>query len=126
MVTEAAPLIFVGVYRIPAGAADAWRDDARSMTAFVEANEPRIIGFHHYLDAETSQGTTIQIHPDGASLVDHLELAATRIAHGTATVEVIRIELFGAPDPGLIGRLRQMTRAPVTVNAHVSGFSRFR
>lgn len=123
---DSARVVFVGTYRIPAGRAGAWRAANREVTEFVAAAEPRVISFDSYLNADETEATTIQVHPDSASLETHLDLAASRIGLGVQVVEVLRIDLYGAPSDAVVDRLRRMATWPVTIKRHVHGFARDR
>jgi hypothetical protein len=112
---------FIGTFRIPAP--QAWLSAIAAMSAFVEANVPRMRSFHAYANDDTTEGIVVYVHPDAASLDQHLEAAATLIAAGTAMVEVIRIELLGLPNQETVERLR--SGGPrVSVKQHVAGFTR--
>ena len=114
-------LTFIGVFRIPD--LPAWTSAIGRMTEFVATNVPRIESFHAYADAAGMEGTVVYVHPDADSFDQHLAAASEQIDAGTAMVEVIRIELLGSPHAGTVDRLRQ-SGPPVTVKAHVRGFSR--
>lgn len=115
-------VMFVGRYRIPEGKAVAWRDAIREMTEFVEANLPNTISFDAYLSEDGSEGTSVHLHRDAASFDAYLAAAASRIGRGTQIVEVIRIDLYGAPSAETVDRLRGMGAWPVGVHARVNGF----
>jgi hypothetical protein len=125
MAMTAAPLIFVGTYDIPAGSIDDWHSAIREMSAFVEANVPRLIAFAHYVNEEQTEGTTVHVHPDSESLEQHLEAASSRIASGTQLVQVRRIDLYGAVSGPALDRLRRMSpNTPIVVKKPVGGFRR--
>ena len=115
-------VMFVGRYRIPDGKADAWRAANREMTEYVEANLPNTISFDAYLSEDGSEGTSVHIHRDAGSFDTYLAAAASPIGRGAQVVEVIRIDLYGAPNVETIERLRRMGSWPVGVHAHVNGF----
>jgi hypothetical protein len=114
-------VIFIGTFRIPS--ADAWLPAIQDMRDFVEANVPRVRSFHAYVSQDGTEGTVMYVHPDAASLDEHLRVAAERIDAGTQIVDVLRIELLGEPSPATIGQLTQQP-APVTVKRHLLGFTR--
>jgi len=115
-------VVFVGRYRIPDGRVDAWRAAIREMTEFVKANLPATISFDAYLSEDGSEGTSIHLHRDAAAFDAYLAAAASRIGRGAQIVEVIRIDLYGAPNAETVDRMRQMGSWPVGVHAHVDGF----
>jgi quinol monooxygenase YgiN len=119
-------VVLIGTFRIPQDKVDDWRVAVRGMADFVHANVPRIIAFDMFVTEDGTEGTVIQVHPDSASLEQHLDAAASRIAQGIQMVSVVRIDLYGSPNPGLIKRLRDEAAGlwPVTVRPHYLGFAR--
>jgi hypothetical protein len=115
-------VMFVGHYRVPAGRVDEWRAANRAMTAFVEANLPDVFSFDAYLGADGTEGTSIHIHRDAESFERYLAAMATMIGQGMQVVEVTGIDLYGAPRPEIVERLRQMGSFPVHVHSHEIGF----
>ncbi len=118
-------VVFVGTYAIPEGAFDEWKAAVKEMTEFVRENG-RMLRFDHYVNAEGTEGTTIQVHPDSASLELHLDQARSRISAGSQLVQVSRIELYGTPSGQVVEQLRRMSAMsgewPVILKAHVEGF----
>jgi hypothetical protein len=117
-------VMFVGHYRVPAGRVEEWRAANRTMTAFVEANLPDVFSFDAYLNEDGTEGTSIHSHRDAESFERYLAAMATMIGQGTRIVEVTGIDLYGAPRPGVVERLRRMGSFPVRVHSHENGFGR--
>jgi len=119
-------VVFVGTYAIPEGKFEDWKASIREMTEFVKENEPRLLRFNSYANAEGTEATTIQVHPDSASLGLHLSVASSRIGAGVQLVRVKQIELYGKPSEQVVEQLRRMSAMsgdwPVIVKAHVQGF----
>ena len=114
-------VIFIGTFRIPS--AEAWLPAIEGMRDAVRANAPRVRSFHAYANENMSEGTVLHVNPDAASLDEHLEALSERIDAGTQLVDVVRIELLGAPSPATVERLSQQP-APVTIKRHLLGFTR--
>lgn len=117
-------VMFVGHYKIPVGRIEEWRATSQSMTAFIEANLPDVFSFDAYLGADGTEGTSIHLHRDAESFERYLAALATMIGKGMQIVEVTGIDLYGAPSPEIVERLRQMGAFPVHVHSHESGFGR--
>jgi hypothetical protein len=119
-------LIFVGTYAIPEGVFDAFDVANEEMRDFVEANEPRLISWHTYVNEQHSEATTIMVHPDSASLEFHLQVASSKIQGGVQMVQTRRIELYGDVSERLLEQLRRISAIsgdwPVTVKSHLHGF----
>ncbi len=114
-------VMFVGHYGVPAGRVEEWRAANRAMTAFVEANLPDVLSFDAYLSADGTEGTSIHLHRDAELFERYLAAMATMIGKGTQIVEVTGIDLYGAPRPEIVERLRQMGSFPVHVHSHENG-----
>jgi len=115
-------LLFVGTYEIPSGEYEAWQRANQEMMEFVRANEPRVLGFWNYANAERTEVSTVHLHPDSASLEFHLEAARTRISAGTALVKMKRLELYGPVSEKLMAQLRAVSERSGTWPIHVKDF----
>ena len=120
----AAPVIFIGSYRIPEGAFDTFAAGIGDMTAFAKAEVPGVWMFQTYVDGAHREGTTIYVHPDGASLAQHLGAAADRIDQGSQMVQVDRIQLLGSAPPMVVERLAEDRSYQLVVHEHLAGFTR--
>jgi hypothetical protein len=114
-------VIFIGTFRIPS--AETWLPAIEDMRDFVEANVPRVRSYHAYVNHDQTEGMVMYVHPDSASLDQHLEVAAERIEAGSGMVDVVRIDLLGRPSPATRERLNRQA-APVAVKHHLLGFTR--
>ncbi|MGD8998645.1 MAG: hypothetical protein PVH80_11105 [Anaerolineae bacterium] len=119
-------LVFVGTYAIQEGTYDAFDAANKEMADFVEANEPRLISWHTYVNEEGTEATTIMVHPDSESLEYHLQVAGSRIRKGVQMVQTKRIELYGEVSDRLLEQLRRISDMsgswPVIVKSHLHGF----
>jgi len=73
-------LIYVGTTRIKPGKLEEARKHLAELVDFVDTNEPRMIAFHLFLDEEGSKLTTVQVHPDSASMEFHMQVNAKHFA----------------------------------------------
>lgn len=115
-------VVFIADFVI--GDPSAWQPAIERMSAFVAANVPRVHSFHAYTDPPGTEGTVIYIHPDAASLDQHLEAAAEMIRAGSDLVQVRRIELLGPARAATVERLRASGTEVVTRPVHAAGFDR--
>ncbi len=118
------PVIFIGSYRIPEGAFKTFAGGIRDMSGFVEAEVPGVRLFHTYVNLARTEGTTIYVHPDGASLAQHLGAAASRIDEGSQMVQVDRIQLLGSAPPMVVERLAEDRSYQLVLQEHLAGFTR--
>lgn len=122
-----APFIYVSTYEVAEGRVDDARKSLAEHAEFVEANEPRLISFHFYLDPQTHTVTIVQVHPDSASMDFHMQLVAEHITSALG-------DYLGAPVSTLVcGEGKEnvetirsfMPDKPVSVAAeHIAGFTR--
>jgi hypothetical protein len=98
------------------------------LAAFVEANEPRTIGYQVHFDADGTHVTVVQIHPDAASAEFHMTAAAAAFAPFAGLLSLQRIDVYGAPSDALLEQLRNkallLGGAPLTVHPFHAGFLR--
>ena len=123
------PLIFVATNRLKPGAFDAERRRVPGLSEFVEANEPRVIAFNEYANADRTEVSVVQIHPDAASMELHMGVVAERAAQAYAETldATTRIQVFGTPSGAMLEMLGRQAGAGVdlSVNAtHLGGFTR--
>ena len=122
-----APFIYISTYEVAEGRLDDARRSLAEHAEFVEANEPRLIAFHFYLDPEASTVSIVQVHPDSASMDFHMQLIAQHISSALG-------DYLGAPVSTLVcGQGKETVETirsfspdqPVTVaEEHVAGFTR--
>lgn len=122
-----APYIYVGSYKVAEGRLDDARRSLAEHAEFVEANEPRLIAFHFYLDADSPTVTVVQVHPDSASMDFHMQLIAEHISSALGDY------LGGQVSALVCGEGKDTTETirsfspelPVSVAAeHIAGFTR--
>ena len=108
-------------------------DEARKRVAelvdFVETNEPRIIGFHCFMDEAGSKLAVVQIHPDSASMEFHLQVNAKHFATAFDYLDAqVSDEYFGSMSDSLAAELSKWDDEPgadaVRMSVHAGGFTR--
>jgi hypothetical protein len=100
---------FVGTHAIPEGSLDEWKTAIVGMIDFVKANVLRLISFNAYVNDDGTEATSIYVHPDSASLEQHLEVATSRVSAGAQLVQTKRVELYGSPSDRAVERLRRIS-----------------
>jgi len=66
----------------------------------------------------------VYVHPDWASLAQHLRAAANRIDEGSEMVQVDRIQLLGSAPPMVVQRLAEDRSYELVLQEHLVGFTR--
>lgn len=95
---------------------------------FVEVNEPRIVSYSVFFNAEGSRMTVIHVHRDQASLEFHLGAAAHLFPGAGQHLRLEAIHVFGNIDSRLLQDLRRKAEMLgsgfVDVNNFHGGFLR--
>ena len=123
------PFIFIATNRLKPGAYDRECRRVPGLVDFIEAGEPRLLAFNEYSNAERTEVTVVQVHPDAASMEFHMGVVRERGA--TAYAETLdsttHIQVFGTPSDAVVETLRVQAGAgvPLSVHAeHLGGFTR--
>lgn len=98
------PVVYVTTFRIKEGKSQEYQRFYAELLKAVEANEPRIIAFHLFANEDGTEMTNIQVHPDAASMDNHMQVLAAKMGMlaGDLTkvlqfLEVVRVEVYGTP-----------------------------
>lgn len=124
----ATPFVYVGTTKVKPGKLEALREQLSELADFVDANEPRMVAFHAFLDEAGSKLTIVQVHPDSASMEFHMQVNAKHFATSFDNLEaVVSEQYYGAISDSLATELAKwddptiaVTRMPI----HAVGFSR--
>jgi quinol monooxygenase YgiN len=103
----------------------------KALVEFVAANEPRVISYEVYLDDDDgTRMTVVQLHPDSASMENHMRLAASEFPGFADLLELRTMDVFGWPSETLLGQLRAKVEmlgdATIEVHSRHAGFARIR
>ena len=119
------PLVYVGSYSIKPGKQEEARKRCAEIVDFVETNEPRMIGFHLYLDQEGNTLSIVQVHPDSASMELHEQVAAKHFATAFDWLDAsIGQQYFGPISEALAAELAKWDEAYTHLPVHEAGFTR--
>ena len=123
------PFIFIATNRLKDGKLESEKKRVPDLVDFVQANEPRLIAFNEYANEEGTEVAVVQVHPDGDSMVFHMQLIADRAASAYAdTIEATtNIQVYGTPSGIVTDMLRGQAGAGVPLSVkphHLGGFIR--
>ncbi len=123
------PFIFIATNKLKEGKFEDERQRVPGLCEFVEQNEPRLIAFNEYANADRTEVGVVQVHPDAESMEFHMEVVADRAARAYAeTVEATTsIQVYGPPSDAVLEVLRRQAGSgvPLTVKPyHLGGFTR--
>jgi hypothetical protein len=123
------PFIVISKWRLKEGNLEELRKYYKRIVSIVKANEPQIIAFQGFLNEDGTEMTSIQIHPDTASMDFHMQVLRenwdetfsrySQIVHSN-----ISIEYYGIP-PASAVELDLMNERVTHFNSlHLAGFTR--
>jgi hypothetical protein len=125
----ASPLIFIHSFAFEEGRLDDLRKHLPEFLAVIEANEPRLLAIHAYVNDEGTELTFVQVHADADSLEHHQRVVHQHAGRQFAQLvdATTKLQIYGTPSDVILKRARQHATSgvAVTVNAeHLGGFAR--
>ena len=121
--------IVISKWRVKEGEGELLEQVYKKIVAVVETNEPQIIAFHGFLNDDGTEMTSIQIHPDTASMDFHMQVLRdnwdeTFSKYSQVIDENISIEYYGTPPANAL-ELDLMSERVTHLNPlHIAGFTR--
>ncbi|HVD87546.1 MAG TPA: hypothetical protein VNB91_01465, partial [Jatrophihabitantaceae bacterium] len=100
------PLIYVDRLIVREGKLAELKTAIRELAEFVAANEPRVIGYDAYFNADETEMTVIYLHPDSYSLAYHRKVAGPLLPPFAQLLEQQSIDVFGEPAAPVLEQLR--------------------
>ena len=121
-------LVYVDRSSVREGALEQLRPAIAELAEFVQANVPRVLSYSVYFSDDGHEMTVVHVHPDAASLDDHLEIAGPRFAPFRDLVALSGITIYGRPSAQALGKLQEkltlLGSGEVVVQTADAGFSR--
>jgi quinol monooxygenase YgiN len=122
------PVISIDTSSIREGRLDELKRAVADLVEFVQSNEPRPIVYQVYVDDSGSRMTVVQVHPDSASMENHMTVAGPAFAGFAELVTLSTLDVYGKPSGELLELLRRKVQmlgdATVTVHDLQAGFAR--
>jgi hypothetical protein len=95
------PLILVSTFRVKEGKLDDLKRYYKKIMEIVESKEPQLIAFHGFLNEDGTEMTSIQVHPDTASMDLHMQVMRDNWDESwseySQILEVISADYYGTP-----------------------------
>lgn len=93
------PFVVTSTFRVKEGRSDALKEYYQRAISLFESEEPRLVGFHVFINEDETEVTNIQVHPGAESMEFHMSVLKdnwekTFSRYGD-NVEGIRVECFG-------------------------------
>ena len=125
----AAPFILVSTFKVKEGSLEDLQDYFRTITELIQAKEPRFIAFHGFVSEDGTEMTSVQIHPDVASMEFHLQVLRDNweetFSRYATLLEGIQVDYYGAMPPQAALELSRQAGSDVGIKpVHVGGFTR--
>lgn len=123
-------LVYVDSSEIVAGKLDEVRMLIKELADFIEANEPKLLAYHVYVDEIGKSMSIFQVHADSWSLERHMEIGMPIFLKFQGYIDLNRIDLYGEPSQGLRDVLKAKaeslgSRGSVVIHSFEAGFSRW-
>ena len=121
-------LVYVDTSEVHAGALGELRGAVEGLVEFLDANVPRLLAYNVYFSDDGSQMTVVHLHPDSASLEQHLELGGPAFRRFAELLTLSSIRVYGEPSEKVLRQLQDKAQllgcTDVSVHGQHAGFSR--
>lgn len=122
------PLIVISTLKVKEGKLEDLKRYYKRILDIVETNEPRLIAFHGFLSEDGMEMTSIQVHPDTASMDFHMQVLRENwdesFSEYGRMLEMTRIEYYGTPPESALEMDQQSEWGLSLSPLHIAGFTR--
>lgn len=129
------PLIYITTARIKEGKLDDFKRFMTLLLENVEASEPEPIALNVYLSEDGTEMTSIQVHPNAASMDTHMQLLPQLLGEKmnewmdrADLLDFTHVEVYGTPSTALLEADQQWVDSGAFTRTlkpeHVAGFTR--
>lgn len=122
------PIVYVDTSAVRGGQLGKLKIAMDDLVQFVEANEPRLLAYNVYFNADGTRMTVLHITPDSAALELHMQTAGPKFPPIGEFINMLAIDVYGRPDAALVEQLERKAEmlGSGTVRVHdlLGGFTR--
>ena len=122
------PFIIISTFGVKDGKLEHLKRFQRELSEIIEAREPQLIAFNAFLNDEGTEMTSIQVHPDTASMDFHLKVIREHLGDAmSAVAEFVvpkSIQYYGTPPESLQASIAGRGGGLITMPVHIGGFTR--
>jgi hypothetical protein len=128
------PLAYISTWRIKEGRFEDFVQFSQKMVAIYQAKEPRLIAINLFCNDDGTEMTSIQVHPDAASMDFHMQVLEQALGEEMRQwveradfLEPKHIEIYGTPSTRLLEADRPVVEAGIArriKSRHIAGFTR--
>jgi hypothetical protein len=123
------PIVYIDHSQIRRDSVDELKAGIRRLVDFIDAREPQLVTYGFYIDEDAGRMTVVAVHPDSASLEQHLEVGGAEFRKLAHLVTLTSIECYGRPSDRALEQMRQKAAAlggnAVVFVERFAGFSHF-
>ncbi len=122
------PLVFVATFKVREGKIEELQGWYNRIAEIVETKEPREIAYNGFVNEEGTEMTSIQVHPDAASMETHMHVLRDAwdesFAEYNALLEGVSVGYYG-PAPESAVAMDRDSGLPIDLEPlHLGGFTR--
>ncbi len=123
------PLIFVSTYKVKEGKVKELEAYFERISQIVEAREPQLIAFNAFLSEDGTEMTSVQVHPDTASMETHMQVLRevwdeSFSEYAEHLEEGLGVAYYGTPAESALAMDKE-AGVPIDVKPrHLGGFTR--
>jgi hypothetical protein len=122
-------LVYVDNSAVREGALEELKSAVEELVDFVDANVPRLIAYNVYFSDDGRQMTVVHIHPDSASLENHMEVGGPAFRRFADLLTLSSIRVYGEPSEKVKRQLQDKAQLlgcrDLSVHGQHAGVSRF-
>ncbi|MGH2704905.1 MAG: hypothetical protein ACRDJ4_07395 [Actinomycetota bacterium] len=103
------PFVFIGTHTIKEGKLEDYKRYWARWVETFEEREPQLLSINGYVNEEGTELTVVQVHPDEASMMIHMQVVGKHIAEAYETYleGTVRIQVYGVVSDSLMAQLKQ-------------------
>ena len=122
------PFIIISTWGIKEGRLAELKRFQNELTEIVKAKEPQLIAFNAFVNEDGTEMTSIQVHPDAASMDFHLKVLREHLGDAMSAVadfvQPKNMEYYGTPPESLQDSVSVRGGDLITKPIHLGGFTR--
>jgi quinol monooxygenase YgiN len=121
------PVVFISRNRIKQGKADEFRKHYRDSVPVTNATKPGTLAQLAYENDQATEVTIVRLFPSADALDQQIQGADERSKKTYEFIEPISIEIFGAPSPATLEKMKKIAGSGVAVSIsphYIDGFIR--
>lgn len=122
--------VFSNTFRIKEGKLDEYRRFVvEKVVPAVEGGEPNMMQFGIFLDEDTMEATSLQVHRTVENFAFHMNLISQMMEEGRDLIDFSEMSarIYGTPTEQILQQMKQMAGSgvEVSISGAISSFDRF-